>query len=330
MKKLMILLCAVLLCPGLFAACSSAAAPAKKPLVVYGIYKAGDQSWFIDEGAAARKAVEALGGKFIFVDAKMNAEEYLKAIDNAIANHASGVVTCIPDQQLSQATVDRLEDAKIPVVACDDALQSADGTKLAPWVGINAYVIGETCGDWLAKYCLGKKLESDKNCALLLMTMDTVSSCVPRTQGEYDKFTAMVPAFDAKKIYRADYNGETDKGFDAAQAVITAHPEVKTWIVMSANEEGAVGCARALEQAGLDKQACVVGLGGYLAKDEFRKAGGSCVKSAAYFSSDAVGKGSIEVLMQAINGGKPTMETAVDAVMVTPRNFVAVMGDAAK
>ena len=59
---------------------------AEDKLVVYGIYKAGDQTWFIDEGAAAQKAVEEAGGEFVYVDAKMNPEEYLKAIDNAIAN----------------------------------------------------------------------------------------------------------------------------------------------------------------------------------------------------------------------------------------------------
>ena len=44
-------------------------------LLVYGIYKAGDQTWFIDEGEAAKNAVEALGGEFVYVDAKMNPEE---------------------------------------------------------------------------------------------------------------------------------------------------------------------------------------------------------------------------------------------------------------
>lgn len=49
--------------------------------VIYGIYKAGDQTWFIDEGEAAKKVVEQRGDEFIYVDAKMNPEEYLKAID---------------------------------------------------------------------------------------------------------------------------------------------------------------------------------------------------------------------------------------------------------
>ena len=86
-----------------------------------GIYKAGDQTWFIDEGEAAKKVVEQTGMSSFIVDAKMNPEEYLKAIDNAVANQAKALVTCIPDQTMSQVLVDKCKEARIPVVACDDA-----------------------------------------------------------------------------------------------------------------------------------------------------------------------------------------------------------------
>jgi L-arabinose transport system substrate-binding protein len=299
-------------------------------LVVYGIYKAGDQTWFIDEGEAAKKAVEAAGGEFIFVDAKMSPEEYLKAIDNAIANKATGIVTCIPDQTLSQAVVDKLQEAKIPVVAADDALQDADGKKLVPWVGINAYVIGEANGEWLANYAKENNLVTDPEVGLLILTMDTVSSCVPRAEGEYNKFTELLPEFDKSKIFKSDYDGTTEKGNIAASAIFTAHPEIKKWLVTGANEEGTIGAVRALESIGLDKDACVVGLGGYLAKDEFKKEGGSAMKAASYFSSDAVGTTSVKILLDIIAGKEVPMETAVDAIMVTPENYVEVMGDAAK
>lgn len=307
-----------------------AEAPAGGKLVVYGIYKAGDQTWFIDEGAAAQKAVEDLGGEFIYVDAKMSPEEYLKAIDNAIANKASGIVTCIPDQTMSQAVVDKANEAGIPIVAADDALQDASGSKLAPWVGINAYVIGEANGEWLANYAKDNNLVTDPEVGLLIMTMDTVSSCVPRAEGEFDKFTELCPDFDQSKIFKADYDGTTDKGNTAATAVITAHPEIKKWLVTGANEEGCVGAARALESAGLDADACVVGLGAYMAKDEFKKEGGSCMKASAYFSADSVGAGSVNVLMDIINGKEPVMETAVDAIVVTPETYKEVMGKAAE
>ncbi len=297
-------------------------------LVVYGIYKAGDQTWFIDEGAAAQKAVEDAGGEFIFVDAKMNPEEYLKAIDNAIANKATGIVTCIPDQTMSQAAVDKAQEAGIPIVAADDALQDADGEKLAPWVGINAYVIGEANGEWLANYAKDNDLLEKDGVGLLLMTMDTVSSCVPRAEGEYDKFTELCPEFNTDNIFKADYDGTTDKGNTAAAAVITANPQITTWLVTGANEEGTIGAARALESAGLDGDACVVGLGAYMAKDEWNNKGadGTCMKAAAYFSAEQVGEGSVNVLMQIINGEEPDMETAVDAVVVTPENYKEEMG----
>ena len=307
---------------------SSGGSEADGDLVIYGIYKSGDQTWFLDEGDAAKAAVEAAGGTFNYIDARMDGEEEMNAIDNAIANNADGIVICTSDQTMSQAIVDKCEEAGIPVVAADDALQDAEGNKLAPWVGIDAYNIGAACGEWIANYAMDNDLVGKDNVGLLMMTMDTVSSCVPRTEGEFDKFTEMVPDFDENKIFRADYDGTTDKGNTAATAVITGHPEITQWLVVAANEEGAIGAVRSLESAGLDKDACVVGLGAYMAKDEWNDKGadGVCMKASAYFPATAVGEGSIEVLLQLINGEEPEMETAVAATMVTPENYKEVMG----
>ena len=65
-----------------------------------------------------------------------------------------------------------------------------------------------------------------------------------------------------------------------------------------------------------------------MAKDEWNDKGadGTCMKAAAYFSSLQVGEGSVNVLMQVINGEEPDMETAVDAIIVTPDNYKEVMG----
>lgn len=331
-KKMMSVILAAATVATMLGGAVAVQAEEKDKLVVYGIYKAGDQTWFIDEGAAAQKAVEEAGGEFIYVDAKMNPEEYLKAIDNAIANKASGIVTCIPDQTMSQTVIDKCEEAGIPVVAADDALQDAEGEKLAPWVGINAYKIGEANGEWLANYVNENDLAGKEDVGLLVMTMDTVSSCVPRAEGELDKFNELVPDFNQDNIFKADYDGTTDKGNTAAAAVITANPQIKTWLVTGANEEGCIGAARALESAGLDADACVVGLGAYMAKDEWNNKGadGTCVKASAYFSADSVGAGSVEVLLGMIDGEEVEMETAIDAVVVTPEDYKDVMGSYAE
>ena len=78
----------------------------------------------------------------------------------------------------------------------------------------------------------------------------------------------------------------------------------------------------------LDANACVVGLGAYMAKDEWNDKGadGTCVKASAYFPAKAVGEGSIEVLMKLVNGEEAEKETAVDAIVVTPNDYKEIMG----
>lgn len=295
---------------------------------IYAIYKAGDQTWFIDEGDAAKAKTEELGGELVYCDAQMNPETCLKFVDTAISEKASGIIICVPDQTMSQAVVDKCAEAGMPVVAVDDALE-VNGEKIAPWVGIDGYNIGMANGEWMAQYAIDNNLVDDETCGVLFLTMDTVSSCVPRTEGEKDKFLEMTN-FDESRIFYGDNDGTTDKGNQAATAVITANPQIKKWLVMSANEESAMGGVRALETAGLDKDSCVIGLGAYLAKDEWNAGKDICMKASCYFSADSIGATAIQILHDYIVDGKEMEKaTAVPATVCTPDNYKEVMGSAA-
>jgi L-arabinose transport system substrate-binding protein len=297
-------------------------------LVIYGIYKSGDQTWFLNEGKAAKATVEAAGGTFYYVDVATDPEKYQDAVKNAIANKADGIVTCTPDQTLSKNIVDLCTEAKIPVVACDDALE-ADGKKIAPWVGIDGYSIGCADAKWLTDYIAKNNLTDDKACGILIMTMNTTSSCVPRTNGESETINKTYPQFkSSKRLFTCDYDGTTDKGNSTSAAIFTGNPQITKWIVCGANEEGVVGAVRALETAGLDKNACAVGMGAYLAKDEYKK--GSCMKAAAFFSDVAIGQGSVNTVFDLIDGKNVKLETAVEAKITTPDNYTEIMGDEAK
>lgn len=297
-------------------------------IVIAGIYKAGDQVWFIDEGAAAEKKAKEMGAdEFIYIDAKMNPDTYLQAIDNVIAQKVDGVITCIPDQQLSQVTVNKLKEAGIPVIAADDALQDENGNKLAPWVGISAYKIGYSVGKWMAEYVVENDLHNDEETGVLFLTANTISSCVPRTEGQYNKFKELIPDFNEEKFFYGDYTGSTEEAFTVSSGIITANPAIKKWMVMVINDEGGIGAVRALEQAGLDKESCVVGLGAYLAVGEYEKEY-SAMKAASYFSAADVGSSSAKFLMEYIlNGTEMPMEYAVDAVIVTEDNYKEIMDE---
>lgn len=304
----------------------------KKEIVLAGIYKALDQVWFIDEGNAAKKTAMEMGAKnVLLIDAKMNPDTYLSALDNVITQGVDGLMVCVPDQKLSKATVDKCKAAGIPVIACDDPLQDEEGNFLAPFVGIDARMIGETMAKWLAEYVNeNNKISDPSTTGLMLMAVDTVSSCVPRTDGQLAVWKEEFPDFPEENIFRVDYNGETEKAFNAAAGTITANPQIKTWLVMTVNDEGAAGATRALEQAALDKDSIVVGLGGYLAKGEFKK-DYSCFIASAFIDANDVGSTAAKELMEYLLEGKEIpMDYRIKTKMVTKENYKEVMGKAAE
>ncbi len=286
---------------------------------IAGIYKMGTATWFIQEGAASQKVIEDNGGTWKYLDSDQNAATYTQQLDTVIADKVDGVLVCTPDQNLSQMTVDKLTEAGIPVIAVDDALEDADGNLLAPWVGIDGYNIGLAVGEWGAQYIADNNLADDSEFAVLLMTADTVSSCVPRTEGELEG----IKDFDESRIFRADCDTSAEQGNEAANAVITGHPEIKKWLVLGVSDESSQGAARAIEAAGLGKDSMVVGLGGYLCPDEFANPD-SCFRAAAYFSArDVGGTAAQEMLDYLDNGTEIPQKYAVDAVIVTPDDDLA-------
>lgn len=306
------------------------------------ICKELSQEWFVGTSSSMLETAKARGAKdVIMYDCAMSPDKYMTALDTAISQEVDVLIVCPPDQKLSQITVERCKEAGIKVMADDDGLIDENGKHLAPSLELDAYRVGQGIGEYLANYVTENKINEDySEVGYLCMTMSEVSSCVPRSEGAVDKFTEMISDFPADKIIEADYDGTSDKGFNVAAATITAHPEIKTWLVTAPNDEGAQGATRALEQAGVDKDAIVIGVGGYLAKDEFKK-DFSCFKATAYIDPVLDGELAANAAMDWIEkdimpysdyieeGGEfgvyPFSATLVDAT-----NYEEVMGDAAK
>lgn len=300
---------------------ASAAGTSNKNIVLAGIYKMGDATWFIQEGKASEAMAKKMGAsKFLYIDAKQSGDTYMKALDNVITQQVSGVLVCTPDQNLSQVTVKKLKAANIPVIAVDDALQDEKSNQLSPWVGIDAYNIGSSAGEWIANYIKTNNLVKDTSCGIMYLTADTVSSCVPRTKGAQAKIKEIIPDFPTNRTFSADYDTNTESGNKAANTIITAHPEIKKWMVIPVSDEGAAGAARAIEAAGLQADSCCIGMGGYLAPGEFAKKT-SPFKAAAYFSARDVGGTAAKEMMEYLTKGTAIPQKyAVSASIVTPKD----------
>ncbi len=276
----------------------------KSNLVIAVIYKTLDETWFQEESEAAKSEALKMGAKeVITIDAKMNPDVYLSALDNLITQKVNGILICVPDQKLSKITIERCKKANIAVIACDDPLTD-EGNYLAPFVGIDSNQIGRDMTNLMVDYLdKNNKMTNPSASGLLLMSMDSVSSCIPRTEGQLETFKNRFPSFPKENIFQAEYNGQSEKSFYSAASTIANNKNIENWFVMSANEAGTIGAIKALEQSSIAKNAVVVGVGGYVAKDEFQKENSPLIASA-YISATEVGQIASQELMENLLDGK--------------------------
>lgn len=316
-----------------------AEAPAEEKVLIGAIYRDLGLAWFEKESAAAQVAADELGIDILIGDSQEDPAVLIDVVDSFIGQGIQGLVINPCDQGLSQVIIDKCEAAGIPVCAVDVPLIADDGTHIAPAVILDSYLCGQQTAEWLLNYVEENGGMADPaTTGYLILAMETASSCVPRADGQYDYFTEKCPDFPAENIFRIDYGaGSTETGYDAAAATITAHPEIETWYVVAANDEGVVGASRFLEEIGLDEKAVCVGIDGYLAADEFKK-DASPVKASAYLDSGTVARVSVNAVYDAIlNGTEIFAEYKKDgeqfgtypfgSVIVTEENYQEIMGD---
>ncbi|MCI8454928.1 MAG: substrate-binding domain-containing protein [Lachnospiraceae bacterium] len=300
-------------------------------LNIYGIYKS-ESAYFVNEAASIEKTLQELGEQYGFEatwhfnNCDGDPEKFMTLVDTAIADKCDAILACVPDQTMSQSVVDKCAAAGVPIIAVDDGLIDDAGEKIAPWFGIDAYNIGYAAGEWMAEYAATNNLLEDETVGLLYMTMDTVSSCVPRTEGERDAWKEKAGDALADRTYSADYVSTQEDAFNNASAVITGHPEIKTWLVMVASENGALGAGAAVENAGLAESSCVITLGCDEMVGQWADGNYEIVRAASYFSGKVVGKEAItSVVEYLVNGTEIPKEYATPAVICTPENYQDVV-----
>lgn len=329
-KVLSIVLAMMMLVSGL-------AALADDFVIAY-VCKDMSEQWFIDQTAAVEETCKAQGAsQIIILDSDMDSEKMFNNLDNVISQKVDAIITQPVDVNLSQATADRCAAAGIPVIAMDDPMQDENGMLLAPAVALRAYDIGWVMGEWLGKYVEENNLNANpEEFGYICMYAGTISSTIPRGQGAADAITANSTVTEDRIFHATEFDGSTEKAYDIASALIVANPQIKYWVGTCTNDEGAMGIVRALESAGLDKDACVVGCGAYLAKDEFRREY-SCMKAACYFSPKVAGTMVAEIVMNYLNNGVEMCSDNIEegqtfginyfpGVMVDPANFEEIMG----
>lgn len=289
------------------------------------LVKQPEEPWFQNEWKFAQQAADKYGFDLVKIGA-VDGEKVLSAIDNLAAQGAQGFVICTPDVRLGPAIVRKAQSYNLKVFSVDDQFVGADGRFMdVPYMGISARQIGESVGKalWDEAQRRGWNLEETGVAAI---TFDQLDTARERTEGAIAALTSA--GFPAARIFKSpEKTSDTEGGFNAASILLTQHPDIKRWLVLSMNDEGVMGAVRAMEGRGFNADTLIgVGIGGSTCMAEFERPTPSGFYATYLISPLRHGYETAEFMYKWIKDGvEPPKDTRTAGTIITRENYKQVM-----
>ena len=328
--KLSALLCSLLIT--LFAAgCSKPHPPASSP-VTDGKIKLGflvkqpEEPWFQFEWKGADKAAAKYGFEVVKLGVP-DGEKVISALDNLAALGAKGFVICTPDVRLGPAIMAKARQLGLKVITVDDQFVGPDGKFMTdvPYLGMSATKIGESVGQALYTEMKRRQwpVEATGACVVTFEQLDTARQ---RTDGAISALKAA--GFPANRIFKTlQKTTDVPGSFDAANVLLTQHPEIKRWLICALNDTGVLGAVRAMEGRQFPAENVIgIGINGTDCIDELRKPRPTGFFGSMLVSAPGEGYRTTELLYQWVKDGTaPPLDTRTTGIFITRENFEQVL-----
>ncbi|KFB09351.1 substrate-binding domain-containing protein [Nitratireductor basaltis] len=296
------------------------AANAQDDIKIGYINKMGDHPWFVAEVAGAKEAAEAGGAAFVSQDVQFNADLTITTLDTMIGDGVDGIAIVVPDRALGPIVAARAAEAGVPIIAVDDDIEDEAGNPV-PYVGLNAFAIGEQVGAELAKLYQEKGWEKG-SVGIVSIEDRKADTCMQRNGGA-EKALLENSDLGEDQIIRAAYDNTMVNAIDVMTTTLTANPQYDHWIFYACNDDGVLGAARAMENSNYPAENGIgIGIDGSRACDAFGNGRESAFKGTMWLNSENHGRDAVNLLLKKIKDGTELPEaTYSDPEFVTLENF---------
>jgi ribose transport system substrate-binding protein len=243
-----------------------------------------------------------------------DAEEQVRIIEDMIQKKVDAICV-VPSSSASLTTVlKKAQDAKIPVINIDTildaALLSGAGITPPPFEGTDNYAGAKLAGEYVAKNLYtGRTL----NAALL--------NGIPGQQNAADRRNGFIDgAGDTIRVVAEQTaNWEIEQGFNAAQTILQAHPQLD--LVFAGSDTMALGALRAIQEVKRQNEIKVIGFDGTSDAADSVEAGGLLATVAQ--DPGKMGVIGIQQAVDAINGKPVPANTDTGANLITRDKIAA-------
>lgn len=301
---------------------------ANEKLKIGFIVKQPEEPWFQLEWKFADQAAAKYGFELVKIGAP-DGEKALTAIDNLAASGAKGFVICTPDVKLGPAIAAKAKANDLKFMSVDDQFVGSDGKFMTDvhHLGISARKIGESVGKTLFEE-MKKRGWKPEETGACVVTFDELDTARERTEGEREALAAA--GFPKDKIFVApEKTSDVPGALDAANVLLTQHPEVKHWLVTGMNDSAVLGAVRATEGRQFTAENVIgIGINGSDCVSEFKKEKPTGVWGSMLLEAKRHGYETAEMVYKWVKDGtEPPMDSRTMGVLITRDNYKQVLKD---
>ena len=216
-------------------------------------------------------------------------------------------------EEIALRAYEVIKEAGIPAVFESTAIRDENGVLQTAGVELNGYGCGAECGKWLGENYKEYFGDVDpKEMGFMSVTYSTVYNFGLRVDGAKDKVMEFVPEIPAGNYYVADQVAQgtigAEQAYNEVAPIISAHPEIKYWLMMTAMDDWGSGVARAAEEYQMDDKILVATPGGHLLVSEWDAGYRGCWAATSYYEAYNFAVIAIEGLLEHYNNGTPIEE----------------------
>lgn len=342
-KKMM----GLVLCTAMLAAGWSVSAAAEEEKLVFEYFNTSmTVEWIQQIDESLRTLGEEYGFEVLNGDASRDINTQLSQVDTAIGQGIDGAFLFVVDEGSATAVVDKFNEAGIPVIGETLKLKDGEGNNVAPYVELDAYGVGTNCGEWVVenKDTVGVDLSDVSKVGIIQNTNSKYQSDLTRVDGFMNGIAAL--GIPEDNVYMADCAAEatssdnTEASYNQVSAILSAHPDIITWVVFASVDSYGMGAARAIEAAGLQDDAVLVTAGGELAIQEWANGSAPEWKATCYYDAMDFATQMVEGMLQITREGKTAAEiypdfkedgqeyaaVKISGNMATPETYEEIVG----
>jgi ribose transport system substrate-binding protein len=264
--------------------------------------------FFVSLRDGAQKAADQAGVQLVVADGANDSARQADEIANFITQQLSVMLVNPTDSDAVIPSVQKANDAKIPVIALDRA---SNGGALASFIASNNVVAGRDAAQLLLEAVpQGAKVA-------MLVGVPGASAARDRGQGFTDALAdKTMNSKGATLVTQQVANFDRGQALNVMQNILTANPDIAG--VFCQNDEMALGAVQAIKARGLSDKVAIVGIDGSPDAITAIKAGEMYATVAQ--QPDIMGQLGVASAVEILNGQTPPKQIDVPLKTVTKAN----------